>query len=302
MSRKQKNIPFSDLLNDYYSIRPKSVESINNTSTTYYYNRLIAKLFGVFEIVGAPETWDIEYMKERLFLDGKLCITDTALGVLPLRTGVSGINVYDKPQKCIIANVLLGNLERTIGEDCALVHLQYNYAGVWDILNRYATMLSLCDAGVCVNLMNTKVSVIFGAETKVEAESFKALYDEITAGNPAVFTSDNIVSKLRDKVVFADSKNQFIAPDIQYLKQSIMDDFLTEIGVDNANTDKRERLIKSEVMSNRAEVRSAATHWLDTVNDGLEVANRLYNMKVSMRLRSWDFKEGGDKVDASEFA
>ena len=288
---KKRDLPFKDFLNNFFSIEPKTVESINNTSTIYYYNRLIEKLFGVYKITGAPDTWDMPYLKERLFLDGKVCITDTAMGVLPLRCGVSGVNVFDHPTKCIISNVVLGNIERTIDADCSLVHLKYNYAGVWDILNRYATMLSLCDAGVAVNLLNTKVSTIFGVETKAEAESLKVLYDDVTKGNPAVFVSDNIVSKLRDKVVFADSKNQFIAPDIQNLKQSIMNDYLTEIGINNANTEKRERLLTNEVDSNRQEVRSAAEHWLDTVNDGFAVANRLYNLNLKMSLASWNDSE-----------
>ena len=290
MAKKRfySEIAEQDMLSKYFSIRPKTVESLNNDTTFYYYEWLIKKIFGVYKLLNTSDGWDIDYIKERLFLEGKFCITDTALGVLPLRCGVAGLNVFEHPTKCVIANPVLGNLERTIGIDCALVKLQYNYKGIGDMLRRYATMLALCDAAVSVNLMNTKVSVIFGAETKAEAESFKVIVDEVTAGNPAVFTSTNIVTKLKDRVVFADTKNQFIAQDVQNLKQSIINDFLSEVGINNANTEKRERLVTNEVGSNRQEVRSGAEHWLETINEGLAEANKLYNLNLKMILADWN--------------
>lgn len=286
--RTDTGIAYQDMLSKYFSIRPKTVESLNNDTTFYYYEWLTKKIFGVYKLLNIPDGWDIDYIKERLFLDGKICITDTALGVLPLRCGVAGINVFEHPTTCVIANPVLGNLERTIGVNCALVKLQYNYKGIGDILRRYATMLALCDAAVSVNLFNTKVSVIFGAETKAEAESFKMIFDKISEGSPAVFTSDSIVTKLKDRVVFADTKNQFIAQDVQNLKQSIINDFLSEVGINNANTEKRERLVTNEVGSNRQEVRSGAEHWLETINEGLTEGNKLYNLNLKMVLADWN--------------
>ena len=302
MSRKKtENIPYNDALKNFFSLEPKSVESINNTSTIYYYNWLSKKIFGLYKFENTPDGWDVDYMLERLFYDGKFTITDTSAGVLPLRCGVSGVNVFNHPTTVIVANPVLGSFERTIDKDCALVKLQYNYTGIWDILNRYATMLSLCDSAVAVNLINTKISVIFGAETKAEAETMKKLYDDVTAGNPAVFTSESIVTKLKDRVVFADNKNQYIAGDVQILKQSIINDFLSEVGINNANTEKRERLVRNEVASNRQEVAAGAEHWLTTVNEGLKVANKLYNLNLVFKKAEFnevDINESSQFIDA----
>lgn len=270
-----------------FSIRPEEVEGLNNTSVVYYTQECIKKLFGVYAIENVPDGWDVDYMKERIFLDGMLCITDTAAGVLPLQTGVSGLNVFNHPTTCVIANPVLGSFERTIDKDCALVKLQFNYGNVWPIINRYAALLASCDSAIAVNLINTKATAIFGAETKSEAESYKKMYDQMTQGKPAVFIGENIAKRLSERLLFNRVKESYIAADVEDLKQRIMDDFLSDIGINNANTDKRERLNTYEVVSNTQEVRSGAEHWLQNVNDGFKRANELYGLDLRMIRHEW---------------
>lgn len=282
---KKRPIPEDDLIRRYTSVRPYDVEGLNNISSIYYTERLIRLLFGVYDISGMPETWDKNYVYERIFLDGKLCITDTAIGVLPLKCGVTGINVFDHPTTCVIANVVLGNLERTIGEDCALVHLQYNYGNVWTILRRYSTLLAMADCSLAVNLINSPTTHIYGAENKAEAESFKKMFDEASMGRPAVFISSKLAQRLSDSFLVNKAKENFIGEEIENVKQRILNNYLTEIGVTNSNTEKRERLISQEVESNEQEVECSSKNWTETIQEGFDVANRLYGLNLHIRRR-----------------
>lgn len=296
----KKSIAERDLLNRYFSVEPRSVEGLNNTSVLYYTQQLIKKLFGVFEIQGAPDGWDINYMKERIFLDGKLCVTDTAMGVLPLQTGVAGINVFNHPTTCVIANPVLGSFERLIDTDCALVLLQYDYGNAWPMINRYAALLASCDGSIAVNLINSRVAAIFGAENKKEAESYKLMYDQITEGKPGVFVGEAMAKKLSERLMYNRVKESYVADQIENLKHQIMDDFLSDLGVENANTDKRERLITNEVESNYQEIRAGAEHWLDNINEGFAKANDLYNLNLRMIRREWKREEVDDNVYVPE--
>lgn len=301
MSRR--SIPEQDMLGRYvFQIEPRDVEGLNNTSVVYYTYEFIRKLFGVYAIENVPDGWDYDYMLERIFLDGMLCITDTALGVLPLQTGVSGLNVFNHPTTCVIANPVLGSLERRIDVDCALVKLQFNYGNVWPIINRYASLLAMCDSAIAVNLINTKVCAIFGADSKAEAETYKRMYDKISRGDPAVFVGEGLAKKLSDRLLFNQVKQQYIADDVEDLKQRLMDDFLSDIGINNANTDKRERLNTFEVVSNTQEVRSGAEHWLQNIQDGFDVANRLYglNLKITRKQFKSEDPSGGIEDEFSE--
>lgn len=298
MSRK--SIAERDLLNRYFSVEPRSVEGLNNTSVLYYTQQLIKKLFGVFEIQGAPDGWDINYMKERIFLDGRLCVTDTAMGVLPLQTGVAGINVFNHPTTCVIANPVLGSFERLIDTDCALVLLQYDYGNAWPMINRYAALLASCDGSIAVNLINSRVAAIFGAENKKEADSYKLMYDQITEGKPGVFIGEAMAKKLSERLMYNRVKESYVADQIENLKHQIMDDFLSDLGVENANTDKRERLITNEVESNYQEIRAGAEHWLDNINEGFAKANNLYNLDLRMIRREWRREEVKNNVYVPE--
>lgn len=291
---KKKDLASDDLVRRYYSPRPNDVDGLNSISNVYYTERLIRLLFGTYDISGMPETWDRNYVYERLFLDGKLCITDTALGVLPLKCGVTGINVFDHPTTCIIANVVLGNLERTIGEDCALVHLQYNYGNVWTILRRYSTLLSMADCSLAVNLITSPTTHIFGAENKAEAESFKRMFDDMTQGKPGVFINSKLAQRLQDSFVVNKAKENFIGEEIENVKQRIINNYLTEIGVTNANTEKRERLVNAEIESNEQEVACSAQNWLETVQEGFDMANSLYGLNLRITRREESYNESAE--------
>ena len=284
---KKRSISERDLLNKYFAVDPETVEGLNNTSVLYYTQQLIKKLFGVYEIQGAPDGWDINYMKERIFLDGKLCVTDTAMGVLPLQTGVSGLNVFNHPTTCVIANPVLGSFERQIDTECALVLLQFDFGNAWPMINRYAALLASCDGSISVNLINSRVAAIFGAENKKEAESYKLMYDKITRGEPGVFIGEALAKKLSERLMYNRVKESYVADLIEDLKHRLLDDFLTDIGIENANTDKRERLITNEVASNYQEIRSGAEHWLDNINAGFDKANELYRLNLRMIRREW---------------
>lgn len=297
MSRFENiSIPFQDLLNQFFAKKPKVVDGVANTSTIYYREYLLKKILSRFEFGGLPSFWDMDYFLEVLFLDGKICITDTAAGILPLRCGTTGIGIFDQPTECQIANPVLGSFRRTIDVDCALIKLQYNYSGVGWLINRYATMLAMCDSSVAVNLMNTKATYVFKASSNGQAETMKKMYDDITCGKPAVFVGENGAINEENMFVMP-AKQNFIAEDVQILKRKIINEFLTEIGINNTNQDKRERLTDDEVNANNDEVYANIQHWYDNLSDGINKANALYNLGLSVKIREF----GGIKdVDTSE--
>ena len=273
----------SDALRKYYSVNPKKVDPAS-TTYFYYFRALFRKAMSIYEFTGIPENWDYDYMLSKLLANGFITITDTALGVIPLECGVSGINVYNHPTTVIIANPVLGNLERTIDEDCALVKISYDYRGILDIVSRYATLLAECDSSISVNLMNSKVAFIGLVESKAQANSMKAMYDMITAGNPAVFVKGSQINS--DTILYNHVKENFVAGDIQMLKRKIMSEFLTEIGVNNANTDKRERLTDNEVEANDSEIQLNAGYWLENIKEGIEVANNMFGLNIGVELKN----------------
>ena len=286
----------SDMMRDFVSTRPKNVDP-NSTTFWFYVRSLFRKVMSIYELSGFPEDWDLDYFMSVLFSQGFITITDTPLGILPLRCGVSGINVFNHPTTVIVANPVLGNFDKTIDEDCVLVKISYDYRGLMDIVYRYATMLSECDASISVNLQNSKVTFIGLVSSRAQANSMKLMYDKIQAGEPAVFVKGDQINS--DQILYNHVKENFVASDIQILKRKIMSEFLTEIGVNNANTDKRERLTDNEVEANDSEIQLNAGYWLEQIREGLDKANKMFGLNLAIDLKNTVNTEGDiDYVDS----
>lgn len=297
MNKLWDRVPIKDLVAEFFARKPSDVDGVMNTSTYYYRLYLLKKLYGRFEIKNQPETWDYDYVMETLFNDGFFVVCDTAAGILPLRCGLSGINVFNKPTTAVIANPVLGNFERIIDVDCVICKLQPNYEGVYTMINRYATLLAMCDSSIAVNLMNTKSTFIFGAASKGQSETVKKMYDAIACGEPAVFIKDGLNP---EEFFPIPAKQNFVADEVQLLKRKIVAEFLTEIGINNTNQDKRERLTDNEVEANDQEVIANIQCWIDNINEGIEKINQMFGLNLQFVVRNFGGREDEDINESAE--
>lgn len=293
-------LQFNDTMRFSAQTRPKEVKGQINATTFFWKRYLYRLVFGAFDFNNIPDGWDKDYMLVHLFGNGFFTITDTAMGVLPLHCGISGINVFERPTTVNVANVVLGDFSRTIDVDCALVKLQYNYMGIMDVINRYADLLASADKGIAVNLINSMATMILFADDKTQAATMQKMYDDMSCGKPAVFVRRSTVQK--SDIYFNNVKQNFVADDIQIVQRKLIDSFLTCIGINNANTDKRERMIRAEAESNDTEVQASVEHWLETVNDGLTVANRLYGLDLEFVRKRFESETMQELVTDTEHA
>lgn len=296
----EHNPAYRDLIADAMRLNPKKVEGLWNVTATQYVPFLLRKVFPIMEIENMPEEWPEDYVKERIFINGYFCITDTPVGVVPLECGFAGRNLWHEPTECVIANPVLGSFRRTIGEDCAFVRLQFNYTGIMDVVNKYAEMLASCDASIGINMLNARVPLIGEAGTKAQAEAIKKMYTDISKGQPCVVWRKSASPGMETKIYYNNVKNTYIADMILRDKRTILNEFLTIFGINNANSDKRERLITDEANSNNIELEVNVAHWKSMVQSGLDVANRLYGLNLQCRMpyverAESDTQEGGDK-------
>lgn len=284
---KNKPVPFSDLLNEFFARKPKDVDGVANTSAMYYRAKLLRLILQRFKWENIPDNWEYDYFIEHLFLDGIIGITDTSAGILALKCGLTGIGIFEQPTEAIFANPVLGNFRRTLGEDCEIIKIQYDYHGIGWILDRYSVLLAMCESSLATNLMNTKIAYVFGATSKTQAETFKALYDDIAMGKPAVFTSTGNTGLMKEQLFTMPVKENFIADDVQLLKRKIINEFLTDIGINNTNLDKRERLTDDEVNANNDEVLANISHWYDNILDGISRVNKMFDLDLKCTIREY---------------
>ena len=296
---------FYDHINAKESMDSPSTMKVHNTGLYKQFQRyLLQEAMSPFKFI-FPKTWAKDYVLYVLYLWGYFAIFNTdKFGVIPQQCGLYGYDVFYRPTHCIITNPLFRETYYPkIGKDCTLVKLQPDYGGIMDIVSYYAEMMALCSESVAVNLVNSKLSYVFFAQGGKEGEEVKKIYDQVGAGEPCVVVdkkfrdeSGNLAWEMFDRNV----KNNYIASDILSDMKKIKAMFDTEIGIPNTNTDKKERMITSEVLSNNVETLSKCELWLEELQARFEEARNMFGFTKEELNVEWrfDLTKGG-KMDES---
>ena len=297
-----------DYLNLYNASRSPSTVHVKNTRLRNYFRKyLMQKAISVFKW-NIPDEWDKDYFLYTLYGMGFISIFYTdRYGVICQQCAPGGYNLYYRPSYVIVSNPLLENtLTLNIDRDCVLLKLQPDYSSITDIVGYYADQLALCSEAMGVNHVNTKSGVVFGAEGKARAESYKKMFDNLSEGDPATFIGKKLLNDDGTPNWFPFTqhiKESYIVSDVLSDMRKIEAMFDTEIGIPNANTDKRERLIADEVNANNVETATRSELWLETIRKELNKANQMFDLKLSVNWRvnpktdiedGWTGKDGGN--------
>lgn len=269
---------------------PSALHTRDTALFNYYVRYLFQKIISVYEFRNIPDWWAENYFKYVLFGYGYIAVFDTdKYGVIPQECSLSDTHtIFYQPSDVLIANPVLGEKRLKIGKDCELIKLQPDYAGVMDIVTVYADLMAVALETANINLMNSKASFIFMAQNKAEAETYKKLYDELAGGKPFAIVSKTLMNEDGSKNwdFFIQNVGQnYITDRILNDMKTIEDQFNTKIGIPNANTQKRERLISSEVMANDIDTKALVNVWLDTMKNDLEKVNERYGLDIEVGYR-----------------
>ena len=271
------------------SISPSTVHC-RNTNLQFYFRRyLMQKAISVFKWE-IPETWDKDYFLYTLYGYGYCAVINTEeFGVIPQWGALGGYNVFYRPTYVIITNPLIKELKKpTIGVDCTIIKLQPDYGSITDLVNYYADMLALCAESVGINLVNSHVAHVFPAANKATAESYKKMFDKISSGEPAVVVDKNLFSDTGEPTwtpFQANLQQEYIADNILSDMRKIEAMFDTDVGIPNANTDKKERLVTDEVNANNVETATRCELWLENLKMACERTNAMFGINLSVDWR-----------------
>lgn len=293
-------------LNYYNANRSPSTVHVKNTRLRRYFRKyLFQKAISVFKWQ-LPKEWDRDYFLYTLYGLGYIAVLDTdQYGVICQGGALGGYNLYYRPSYIIITNPLIrGTITANLDKDCALLKLQPDYSSIMDLVGYYADQMALAAESLGINMLNVKSGTVFGAESKAKAESYKKMYDTLSDGDPAVVIDKKLLDDQGKPTWFPFTqhiKESYVVTDILSDMRKIESMFDTEIGIPNANTDKRERLITDEVNANNAETATRCELWLETVRKGIDKANQMYNTNISVEWRVNPIGEGGaDNVQGNQ--
>lgn len=288
----------------YESLLDNSGLSVTNTYIASFYRLyFFNKLLSIIRVNNLPESINERFFKNRLLTKGFLGIFDTEeYGIIASDVTLTELDIYYNPTVMTGYNPkFFTQYERKIGENSALIKLSPNFETVLPIIYYYADMMAVAIQGIDSNVLNSKLAYIFACENQTQAESFKKMFDEIASGYPAVFADKKLYDddgNLKVQIFNQNVSNTYIADKLMKLKTDIENEFNAFIGLNAVNTEKKERLITPEVELSNNNNRLLIELWKDTINDGLNKANELFNLNMYVTLNINDVKVG--EINVSE--
>ena len=280
---------------------PSTVHCHNTELWRYYFRYLIQQAIAQFKWT-LPEGWDADYFLYTLYGRGYLAIFDAGplFGVIPNQCTLRGLNVYYHPTHAMIANPLLPEVhDLQINRDCVVLKLQPNYNSICDKVSYYADMMALCDETATVNLFNSQLSYVLAAGNKTAAEALKKMFDQMHSGNPAVAVDKTLLGDDGKPTWFPfnqDVGTNFVVDRIQMAKENFKDQFLTDLGIPNANTHKRERLVVAEVKANQTETAIVPDMWIQHLQDECQRVKTMFDIDIGVEWRFDPAKGGVDNA------
>ena len=292
-------------MNYYNSTRSPSTVHVKNSRLRRYFRKyLFQKAISVFKWT-LPEEWDKDYFLYTLYGMGYNAVINTdQYGTICQGGALGGYNLYYRPSYIIITNPLLRkSITATINKDCAIIKLQPDYSSIMDLVGFYADQMALAAEAMGINFLNVKSGTVFGATNKQEAESYKKMYDNLSAGDPAVVIGKNLLDEQGKPSWFPFTQNikeSYVVSDILSDMRKIEAMFCTKIGIPNANQDKAERLITDEVNANNVETSVLCELWMEEIRKGLTKANEMFNINLGVEWRVKPNNGGDQNVDGRD--
>lgn len=274
---------------------------INNQDTaTMFMWRLMNLAISVFKWDNLPEGVDERMLEFWLLRDGFVgFFYDEALksderrrapegyAVLPMMIqGQWDIYEYPRDRRAYAVNGF--NYECT--EDNSVIIFQ-NYLRVpmWLTLWQYASRLAETQRTIDINCRQQRTARIIRCNEDQRLTYLNAA-KEVDEGKPWVHGDKNLDL---DAFQVFDITTPYVANELQTYKHQLWNEALTYLGVENVNTDKKERLISDEVVNNMGDVEAERFTRLNARKQACDEINRLFGLDVKVDFRSGTYIRTG---------
>ena len=237
--------------------RKKSVFHKTCNSVSFNEHRLfnLLKLLCInrFKWENLPEGLESRHIEEALFTTGQVAFhKDRIYGLLVLPCSSAGVlNIYGDPTEFVITghgftkHINKKDCVRVLNNDTAspsILHVKY-----------YTEYLSNLETLMNDNLRQQRYPFII-TTTKQSEFTMKNLMHQIDAGEDAIFVDERLSNGGDVGINVLNTGAPFLLDKLQQHKNEIMNEMLTWLGLNNANTDKKERMLVDEVNVNNAHV------------------------------------------------
>lgn len=282
-------------------ILPKISEQIflDTYTTMDFLNRLTEYALNVFEWINLPEGVDARFIEKKLFETGRICFfKDKFLGFLCLPVNESGLqNVYGEFNR---KNIYADNgftRKRTL-ENSVVIYNNYLRTPTFTTINLYAIRLSRVQMIIDQNLNAQKTPILI-LSPENQRLTMKQVYEQYEGDAPVIYGDSELAI---DSIRVLKTDAPYVVDKLTLYKHELWNEVMTFLGINNANQDKKERLVESEVGANDEQIEQARYNMLDARRDACKKINEMFGLEIDCKFRNDDVQKAYelDKI-AREF-
>ena len=260
-------------------------KQLNDRTFRDYYNKLKLLSKCMFKWDNLPNGLNEKWIENFLFSEGKcMFFKDKEKGFMVTKCNDGGlVNFYDEPTILRpVATNYENDSEYNNGVDCVLIRNNDDMIPTESTVLLYAYKLTDISRTIDINISAMKTPVLILCSDKQKL-TLKNIYKQWNGFEPVIF-GDKEVDLSGVKVLKTDAPIVF--DKLQIAKHQIWNEIMTFLGVDNANMDKRERLVDDEVQANNEQIEMMAQIMLKSRERACEEINTLFGTNISVTLRN----------------
>ena len=292
----------------FYGLAPVDIKGQSNVRAKYNKKYLYTKLCSKFNFNFGSTPVDINTFRYGLFFYGVWGVfkKDKLLFLSPY--AVNKYNMYYNPYEIESTglnedlDVSLNGVKGVVGKNAAVIKCFDNYTGFLDLLNDYSNKLAEFDKTVSVALSNANVNLLGFAGSKKEADELRTAYAAATEGQPLIIMdrSKEPVDKKDLLTPFTNHDTAALLDRLPTARRAVLNQFLTDIGINNANIDKKERLNADEVNANNEELEALISVIYENIKEGFDMVNKVFNTNWSVTLNEVEESDNSMEVEDNE--
>jgi len=263
----------------------KSVDKrLNDITYTNYYYRLMLIARSLFKWNNLPNKIDEKWIERYLFSEGA-CVffKHPDLGFMVTKFAEDGkLNYYDEPTKVRAYATDFESVELNNNVNSIIIRNNDDMIPTYPTIQIYSAKLTNIERTIDTNLSAQKMPFVITCSDK-QRLSFKQAIKSRDDNTPVIYGDKNL--DLNDiKVLKTDAP--IIFDKLQVQKMNVWNECLTFLGINNANTNKRERLITNEVNANDQMIQANEDVMLKARERACELINKMFELNISVERRS----------------
>ena len=259
-------------------------KQLNNRVFTNYFYRLMLISKSLFKWENLPNGINEKWIENFLFTEGG-CIffKDPTFGYMVTKYTTSGkLNFYDEPTKVRAYATDYISTEHTNNVDCVIIRNNDDEIPTYPTIQLYAHDLTTIKRTIDTNINAQKMPFIILCSDK-QRFSLKQVIKQTNDNEPYIFGNKDLdlndIKSLNINVPVVFDK-------LQIQKQNIWNECMTFLGINNANTDKRERLVTNEVEANNQLIQANEDVMLKARQFACKLINEMFGLDIRVRRRT----------------